>query len=235
MSAGTALVTGASRGLGLTLARMLAARGYRLVVTARDSATLIAAASELSQLSEVIALAGDVRDASHRRALAAGAGESLDILVNNASDLGSTPLPPLLSYDLDRLRQVFEANVLAPLGLVQEGAAALTRARGRVINVSSDAARGGYSGWGGYGASKAALDLVSLTLANELPEVAVVAVDPGDMRTAMHQAAYPGEDISDRRPPEATLPFWTWLLEQDPEAVSGRRFEAQAEVWELAR
>jgi NAD(P)-dependent dehydrogenase (short-subunit alcohol dehydrogenase family) len=235
MSAGTALVTGASRGLGLTLARMLAARGYRLVVTARDSATLIAAASELSQLSEVIALAGDVRDASHRRALAAGAGESLDILVNNASDLGSTPLPPLLSYDLDRLRQVFEANVLAPLGLVQESAAALTRARGRVINVSSDAARGGYSGWGGYGASKAALDLVSLTLANELPEVAVVAVDPGDMRTAMHQAAYPGEDISDRRPPEATLPFWTWLLEQDPEAVSGRRFEAQAEVWELAR
>jgi NAD(P)-dependent dehydrogenase (short-subunit alcohol dehydrogenase family) len=234
MSAGTALVTGASRGLGLTLARMLAARGYRLVVTARDSDALSAAARELSQLGEVVALAGDVRDANHRRALAAGAGESLDMLVNNASDLGSTPLPPLLSYDLDRLRQVFESNVLAPLGLVQECAAALVRARGRVINLSSDAARGGYPGWGGYGASKAALDLVSLTLANELPEVAVVAVDPGDMRTAMHQAAYLGEDISDRRPPEATLPFWTWLLEQEPEAVSGRRFEAQAEVWELA-
>jgi NAD(P)-dependent dehydrogenase (short-subunit alcohol dehydrogenase family) len=233
-AAPTALITGASRGLGLALARLLAAGGHRLVVTARDATALEAAARELSRLSEVIALAGDVRDPAHRRALASAGGDRLDVLVNNASDLGATPLPPLLSYDLDRLRQVFEANLFAPLALVQECAGALARAGGRVINISSDAALGGYPGWGGYGASKAGLDLVSRTLANELTGVAVVAVDPGDMRTAMHQAAFPGQDIGDRKPPEATIPFWRWLLEQRPEAVNGRRFEAQAEVWEAA-
>lgn len=230
----TALLTGASRGLGLSLARFLAAQRYRLVITAREPSALAASAAELSQLSEVVAVPGDVNDPAHRRRLAASVGESLDLLVNNASDLGATPLPSLLTYDLARLAQVFDTNVIAPLGLVQETAAALSQARGWVVNLSSDAASGGYPSWGGYGASKAALDLISLTLANELAEVTVVSVDPGDMRTGMHQAAFPDQDISDRKPPEMTIPFWAWLLEQDPDSVNGRRFKAQEEIWEVA-
>jgi NAD(P)-dependent dehydrogenase (short-subunit alcohol dehydrogenase family) len=229
-----ALITGASRGLGLVLARFLAAQGYRLILTARDPGPLDDAARELSKLTEVHALSGDVRDAGHRRALAGVSGERLQLLINNASDLGIAPLPPLLAYDLERLRQLFDANAIAPLALVQATAPALARARGLVVNLSSDAARGGYRGWGGYGASKAALDLIGLTLSNEVAGFGVVQVDPGDMRTTMHQAAYPGEDISDRPLPEATIPFWAWLLEQDGETVNGRRFEAQADVWELA-
>ena len=230
----TALVTGASRGLGLTLARYLASRGYRLVITAREEGPLSAAAAELGEATAVTAIAGDVRVEEHRRELARAAGERLDLLINNASDLGTTPLPSLAEYDLERLRQLFEANLIAPIALVQETLPALERAGGLVVNLSSDAARGGYPGWGGYGASKAALDLAGLTLANELDGVAVVNVDPGDMRTAMQQAAFPGEDISDRVDPQETLPFWIWLFEQPRPAVNGKRFEAQAEVWEVA-
>jgi NAD(P)-dependent dehydrogenase (short-subunit alcohol dehydrogenase family) len=156
------------------------------------------------------------------------------VLVNNASDLGPSPLPPLAAFPLDAFAGLYAANVVAPLALVQAALPLLRASRGLVVNVSSDAALGGYPGWGGYGATKAALDLVSLTLANELraDRVAVVSVDPGDMRTAMHQQAYPGEDITDRPLPDVTLPFWGWLLGQEPMAVSGRRFQAQAEAWE---
>jgi len=232
----TAVITGASRGLGRTLAQFLAAQGADLVLTARGASALDAAAQELAPYGRrVIALPGDVADAGHRRRLAQAADElgGLDLLVNNASILGPSPLPALADYPLEALEQVLEINVLAPLGLVQATLPLLRRRRGLVINLSSDAAVGGYAGWGGYGASKAALDLFSLTLANELAGdgVAVVSVDPGDMRTQMHQDAFPGEDISDRPLPEATLPFWVWLLGQDRAAINGKRLRAQAEVW----
>lgn len=229
----TALVTGASKGLGLVLARYLASRRYRLVITARGEEELSTAAGELARLTDVTAIAGDVSHPQHRHALAEAVGESLDLLINNASDLGASPLPPLVEYELDRYRSVFETNVVAPLALVQQTVAALQRARGWVVNISSDAAKGGYPGWGAYGASKAALDLLGLTLAHELGEVTVINVDPGDMRTDMHQAAYRGEDISDRKLPEDTLPFWAWLLDQDGAQLDGKRLEAQSEVWEL--
>ena len=232
----TALITGASRGLGKTLAQFLAAQGTDLILTARGGAALAATARELSQFGgRTIALAGDVAAANHRRALAQAAEElgGLDLLVNNASILGPSPLPALADAPLEALEQVLEVNFLAPLGLVQLTLPLLQRRRGLVVNVSSDAAVGGYPGWGGYGASKAALDLASLTLAHELAEkgVAVVSVDPGDMRTQMHQDAFPGEDISDRPLPDATLPFWAWLLGQEHAAINGRRLGAQADVW----
>lgn len=230
----TALITGASRGLGLTLARFLAVQGYHLVITARNEEALRAAGDELSRLTGVETIAGDVAERDHRRKLARAVGGSLDLLVNNASDLGATPRPQLVDYDLERLRRVFDVNVFAPLALVQETIAALRAAHGLVLNITSDAAKGGYSGWGGYGSSKAALDLIGLTLANELDGISVTNVDPGDLRTDMQQAAFPDEDISDRKLPEATIPFWAWLLEQDRKAIDGRRFEAQAEVWEFA-
>jgi NAD(P)-dependent dehydrogenase (short-subunit alcohol dehydrogenase family) len=234
-----ALITGASRGLGRTLAGFLAAHGDHLIITARGAGALEEAAAELRALgAEVVARPGDVADAGHRHALARAAQEAgrLDLLVNNASLLGPSPQPPLAGYPLAALEQVLAANVLAPLGLVQATLPLLRAAQGLVVNISSDAAVGGYEGWGGYGASKAALDLLSLTLANELRDegVAVVAVDPGDMRTQMQQDAFPGEDIRDRPLPEVTLPFWAWLLGQPHAAITGQRFQAQAEVWESA-
>jgi NAD(P)-dependent dehydrogenase (short-subunit alcohol dehydrogenase family) len=232
-----ALVTGASRGLGGLLATFLAGQGFDLVLTARATAPLEELAQGLDQPGRrVLAAAGDVADPAHRHRLVEAARSlgRLDLLVNNASDLGAAPLPPLADYPLDQLRRVFDVNLLAPLALVQEALPLLRKHQGLVVNVSSDAARGGYPGWGGYGASKAALDLVSLTWAEELrsQRVGVVSVDPGDLRTAMHQQAYPDQDISDRPPPEVTLPFWAWLLGQAPLSVSGRRFQAQAEVWD---
>jgi NAD(P)-dependent dehydrogenase (short-subunit alcohol dehydrogenase family) len=186
----------------------------------------------------VTAIPGDVTDATHRHVLRNAVAQygGLHLLVNNASDLGVSPLPPLSEYPLNQLDAVVRTNLIGPVGLVQELLPFLESAGGMVINISSDAARGGYPGWGGYGASKAALDLVSLTLANELRSrgVSVVTVDPGDMRTEMHQAAYPGQDISDRPQPDVTIPFWAWLLSQDPMAVSGQRFEAQSDRWEVA-
>ena len=233
-----AMITGASRGLGKTLAAFLAAQGYDLVLDARGEDALGATAAELRAFGgHVIAVDGDVSDPGHRRALVAAAEGlgRLDLLVNNASILGPSPLPTLAGYPLEALEQVLAVNTLAPLALIQDALALLARSSGLVVNLSSDAAVGGYPGWGGYGASKAALDLLSLTLAGELREqqVAVVSVDPGDMRTQMHQDAFPGESIDDRPLPEATLPFWAWLLGQEPMAVSGQRFRAQADVWVL--
>lgn len=235
-----ALVTGASKGLGALLADFLAAQGYDLVLTARGAEALQAVANSLDKYgvrTEVVP--GDVADAGHRRALVNAAERlgGLDLLINSASDLGVTPLPQMAEYPLDELRRVFEINVVAPVALMQEALPLLKARGGLVINLSSDAAVGGYPGWGGYGASKAALDLISKTMAEELADagVSVVSVDPGDMRTDMHQAAFPGEDISDRPLPEVTLPFWTWLLGQDRAAVSGGRYQAQADQWEAAR
>ena len=234
-----ALISGASRGLGATVADFLAAQGYDLVITARGAEALAAAAKQLeTHGGEVIAIAGDITNANHRRKLVAAAEKlgRLDLLFNSASDLGPSPMPELAHYDLERLADVLKTNVLAQLGLTQTAMALLAESQGLVVNISSDAAVAGYEGWGGYGASKAALDLVSLTLAHELKDagIAVVSVDPGDMRTQMHQDAFPGEDISDRPLPEVTLPFWAWLLGQEPMKVSGRRYQAQAERWEAA-
>ena len=232
-----ALITGASRGLGASLAEFLARQGYGLITTARGREPLERAALALQgRGGEVVAIAGDVADDEHRRRLVAAAESlgRLDLLVNNASTLGATPLPGLADYPLDDLENVFVVNVLAPLALTQLAPPLLTASKGLIVNLSSDAAVGGYPGWGGYGASKAALDLITRTLADELRGVGVVAVDPGDMRTEMHQLAFPGEDISDRPLPDVTLPFWAWLLGQDPMAVSGRRFLAQGETWEVA-
>lgn len=231
----TALVTGASRGLGLTLARFLALQGYALVINGRDAGALEAARLSIQQDAPLTALPGDVADAAHRRALVDAARElgGLDLLVNNASTLGASPLPRLEALPLATFRELLEVNLVAPLALVQAALPLLEARRGLIVNLSSDAARGGYQGWGGYGSSKAALELLTKTLAAELAPcgVSAVSVDPGDLRTRMHQQAFPGEDISDRPEPEVTLPFWGWLLGQPPAEVSGLRFEAQADTW----
>ncbi|MCH7811170.1 MAG: SDR family oxidoreductase [Chloroflexi bacterium] len=235
----TAMITGASRGLGAELASFLAEQGYDLLLTARRAKPLELKARSLQEYGgRVIALAGDVADPEHAGRLLAAARSlgRLDLLVNNASDLGSTPLPSLAEYPLDSVEHVLNVNLVAPLRLIQSMLPRLRVNRGLIVNISSDAALGGYPGWGIYGASKAALDLLSLTLAEELRavHVAVVSVDPGDMRTEMHQAAFPGEDISDRPLPEVTRPFWAWLLGQSPMSVTGRRYQAQADRWEVA-
>jgi NAD(P)-dependent dehydrogenase (short-subunit alcohol dehydrogenase family) len=207
----TAIVTGASRGLGLALARALAQRGWRLVIDARD---LPGVPPELAGSGEVVALAGDVTDAAHRRALVEAAGERVDLLVNNASTLGPSPLPGLDEYPLAALAHVHHVNVFAPLALVQL-VLPLTRPGGRIVNVTSDAAVEPYEGWGGYGSSKASLEQLTRVLAAEHPELRVYAVDPGDMRTQMQQDAFPGEDISDRPPPEQSVPGLMALIEGD--------------------
>ena len=231
----TALITGASRGLGQVLANLLALQGYRLIVSARGEAALERSAEPWREHTEVDVIAGDVVDEAHRRALATAASSGLDVLVNNASSLGPTPLPALAETDLEGLRQLYDTNLFAPLALIQATLPQLEKRGGLVVNLTSDAAVGGYEGWGGYGSSKAALDLVSKTLAAELSirGVSCVSVDPGDMRTQMHQDAFPGEDISDRPLPEVTLPFWLWLLNQRPSDVSGQRLRAQAATWTL--
>ncbi len=233
-----ALVTGASRGLGATLARFLAAEGHDLLLTARHAPALESVAAELAGFgTEVRTVVGDVTDPAHRRELARLVADrgTLDLLVNNASELGPSPRLPLDRLPLGELERVYRTNAVAPVALVQELLPYLERGRAEIVNISSDAAIGAYPGWGAYGASKAALDLLSRTFASELKErgVSVVAVDPGDLRTALHQAAYPGEDISDRPLPEATLPFWAWLLHQPRAAVSGLRYRAQDERWEV--
>lgn len=193
------LITGASRGLGLALARELARRGWTLVIDARGAQALEAARAELARLTNVTAIAGDVTDRAHRRALvvAARAAGGLDALVNNASILGPSPQPQLMDYPLDVLERVYRTNVIAPLALIQAAQHDL-KPGARIVNVTSDAGVQPYAGWGGYGSSKAALEQASAILAAENPLVRVYWVDPGDMRTQMHQEAYPGEDISDR-------------------------------------
>lgn len=215
----SAIVTGASRGLGLELARALAQRGWRLVVDARTEPELEAARAELAQLTDVAAVAGDVADSWHRGLLVELAGDGLELVVNNAGTLGASPLPALADYPLDVLEQVLRVNAIAPLALVQLALARLP-AGGRIVNVTSDAAVEAYEGWGGYGASKAALEQLSAVLAAERPDLRVYAVDPGDMSTRMQQEAHPGEDVSDRPPPRASVPGLLALVEG--ELPSGR-------------
>ncbi len=215
----TALITGASRGLGRALARSLHERGWRLVVDARRAGDLTDLADEAPG---VVAITGDVTDPTHREALASAVAVlgRLDLLVNNASDLGPSPLPALARYPLDALRHVYETDVVAPVALTQLMLPELRASGGTVVNVSSDAAVEAYPGWGGYGSAKAALDQLSAVLAVEEPDVRVYALDPGDMRTAMHQAAFPGEDISDRPEPEVVVPALLRIVEGRP--PSGR-------------
>ncbi len=216
-----ALITGASRGLGRALARGLAERGWALVLDARGGVPLREVAAELSSGS-IVALEGDLTDSTHRRALVEATRRlgGLDLLVNNASELGPSPMPELAEYPEEALAQVFRTNVLAPLDLTRLAMALLVERRGTVVNVSSDAGVEAYPRWGGYGASKAALDHASRILAAERPELRVYAFDPGDMRTEMHQRAFPGEDISDRPDPETVVPALLSLLDEPP--ASGR-------------
>src|SRR5438067_1062843 len=217
----TALITGASRGLGLALARGLAGEGWQLLLDARGATALQAAEAALSAHTTVIALPGDVREKAHRAALAAAAEQlgGLDALINNASILGPSPQPPLREYPLDVLAQVFEANIIAQLGLIQAVQHTL-KPGASIVNITSDAAVEAYEGWGGYGASKAALEQLSHVLAAENPDWRVYWVDPGDMRTQMHQEAFPGEDISDRPLPEVSVPGLIELI--TGERTSGR-------------
>ena len=209
----TALITGASRGLGLALARQLAAQGWQLIIDARGAEALEVARAALAHHTRVIAIPGDVTDATHRFALAQAAKElgGLDALVNNASILGPSPQPELLDYPLEVLEQVYRTNVIAPLALIQALRHEL-KPGACVINITSDAGVEAYEGWGGYGSSKAALEQLSNILAAENPSLRVYWVDPGDMRTQMHQEAFPGEDISDRPLPEVSVPGLVELL-----------------------
>ena len=217
-----ALITGASRGLGLALAQALADRGYGLAIDARGSDDLEAARASLARRTAVTAIAGDVADPAHREQLVAAAVRMgrLRLLVNNASVLGPSPQPDLDAYPLEVLDSVYRINVLAPLGLIQLALPALTAARGTVLNITSDAGVENYPGWGGYGSSKAALEQLSNVLAAEHPGLRVYWADPGDMRTRMHQEAFPGEDISDRPEPSESVPGLLALIEG--EHPSGR-------------
>jgi NAD(P)-dependent dehydrogenase (short-subunit alcohol dehydrogenase family) len=222
-----ALITGASRGLGLALARDLAADGWDLVVDARGEADLEAAAAELRAAgATVAAVAGDVADDAHRRLLASAAGHlgGLDLLVHNASLLGPSPQPALADYPLDVLERVYSVNVLAPLRLTQLLLPVL-RPVARVLAISSDAALEAYEGWGGYGSSKAALDQLFAVLAAERPELRIYRVDPGDMNTRMQQEAFPNEDVSDRPAPETSLPGLRLLIDG---ALPSGRYQARA-------
>lgn len=209
-----ALVTGASRGLGLALAAGLAQAGYAVVIDARDAGALRLAASGIRAGvpgADVTALPGDITDPAHRSALRDTAGD-IDLLVNNAGTLGAAPLPALADYPVQELRAAFEANVIAPIALTQLFLPALREQGGAVLNVTSDAAVEPYAGWGGYGAAKAALEQASSVLSAEEIAIRVWWVDPGDLRTDMHQAAFPGEDISDRPLPESVVPAFVRLI-----------------------
>jgi NAD(P)-dependent dehydrogenase (short-subunit alcohol dehydrogenase family) len=224
----TALITGATRGLGLALARGLARRGWNLIIDGRDETLLRRARNELAEIAHVAAIAGDVNDPAHRRALAvlARGHAGVDAVINNAGTLGAEPLPSVLTYPLAALADAFGTNVVAALGVLQALREQL-KPDARIVNVTSDAAVHPYAGWGGYGATKAAFEQLSAVLATELalerPDVRVYWVDPGDMRTDMHQAAFPGQDISDRPLPEARVPAFAALLEGD---LPSGRYEA---------
>ncbi|MBI1280987.1 MAG: SDR family NAD(P)-dependent oxidoreductase [Anaerolineaceae bacterium] len=212
----TALITGASRGLGLALARELAAQGWGLIIDARGEEALHAAKQQLASAARIVTIGGDVSRPEHRQQLAQAAADlgGLDAVINNASVLGPSPQPNLLDYPLDELEAVYKTNVIAPLAILQAVKARL-HPDARIINISSDAGIEPYAGWGGYGSSKAALEQMSAILAAENPQWRVFWVDPGDMRTEMHQAAFPGEDISDRPLPEVSVPGLVALLSDD--------------------
>jgi NAD(P)-dependent dehydrogenase (short-subunit alcohol dehydrogenase family) len=215
----TAIVTGASRGLGFELTRALLREGRRVVIDARGMRELEAAERTLAELGNVVVVRGNVTDPDHRAELLAAAGPELDLLVNNASVLGPSPQPPLASYPVEVLEYVYRVNVVAPLALAQLAIPRLPEG-GRILNVTSDAAVEPYAGWGGYGSSKAALEQLTAILAAEHPALRIYAVDPGDMRTKMHQDAFPGEDISDRPEPAESVPGLLALIEG--EHPSGR-------------
>jgi NAD(P)-dependent dehydrogenase (short-subunit alcohol dehydrogenase family) len=224
-----ALITGASRGLGFALAKALAQQGWTLVIDARGVGALQAAQRSLTQqfpAAQVHAYAGDVADPAHREELARAAQSlgGVDVLVNNASILGPSPQPALLDYPLDVLRRVFEVNLLAPLALMQTMSKRL-KPGARILNITSDAGVEAYPGWGGYGSSKAALEHLSHILAAERPDLRVYWVDPGDMRTDLQQQAFPGEDISDRPPPEESVPGLLELILGD---LPSGRYQARA-------
>ncbi|HET7018743.1 MAG TPA: SDR family oxidoreductase [Streptosporangiaceae bacterium] len=231
----TALITGASKGFGRAIAEALADRGWTLIVDARTETELAQAARGHASITPA---AGDVTDPDHRRQLAALVnqlgGRRLDLLINNASTLGTSPLPQLADYPLDDLRQVYETNVVAPLALIQAVIEPLTAAGGTIVNISSDAAVEAYPGWGGYGSAKAGLDQLTAVLAQEEPRLRCYAFDPGDMRTQMHQEAFPGEDISDRPEPQTVVPALLRLLDERP--PSGRYRAAELTIaQEVAR
>ena len=218
-----AIITGGSRGLGEALATALAERDWALVLDARGAADLERVGRRLrARGATVVTVPGDVADGSHRWQVieAAEALGGIDALVNNASVLGPSPQPGLAAYPIEVLEHVYRINVVAPLALIQGSLGALERRHGAVVNLTSDAAVEAYEGWGGYGSSKAALDQLTAILAAEHPALRVYAVDPGDMNTRMHQEAFPGEDISDRPPPAASVPGLVRLLEG--ELPSGR-------------
>jgi len=212
-----AVVTGASRGLGLALTRALVAEGWSVVVDARSDDELMAATSDLPGPGNVFSIPGDVSDPGHRERLATAAADlgSLKLLINNASYLGPSPQPALKDYPLEILRRVYEVNIIAPLALIQLLTPLMPDEGGVVVNVTSDAAVEGYEGWGGYGSSKAALEQLSRVLAAEQRQLRIYWVDPGDMNTRMQQEAFPGEDISDRRPPEESVPGILELVRGD--------------------
>lgn len=212
----TALITGGSRGLGLALATALVKKKWNLIIDARGFEALEQAKKELSSLTNVVAISGDVTDEAHLQKLVAVAKEfgGLDVLVNNASILGVSPQPTLANYPLDVLGQVYKVNVFAPLRLMQLALPVL-KANASILNISSDAGVEGYAGWGGYGSSKAALEQLSKVFAAEHPELKVYWIDPGDMNTQMHQEAFPDEDISDRPLPETSVPGLLHLIESN--------------------
>lgn len=199
----TALITGASKGFGRALAEALAINGWQLIINARNAKTLLATQRHLEQWTTVAAISGDVRDEIHLLQFAEkleALNWKLDLIINNASTIGVSPQPALLDYDVDTLHQIFHTNVLAPISLLQK-VQPFMNSTATIINLSSDAAANAYENWGGYGASKAALDHLSRTLTVEQPNWNIYAFDPGDMRTDMHQAAFPTENIEDRPMP----------------------------------
>ncbi len=222
----TALITGASRGLGLALATRLAEDEWNLIIDGRDAKALDEARAELSKATTVTAIPGDVSDESHRLALSEAVRNSggLDLLVNNASMLGPSPQPELMEYPLEVLEEVYRVNVFAPLALIQAVKDGFSSGAA-IVNITSDAAIQNYEGWGGYGSSKAALDQMTNILAAEKPELRVYALDPGDMRTRMHQEAFPDEDISDRPLPEESVPGIVALIEKN---LPSGRYEARS-------